>query len=61
MIAEKSAMRSGDELMARAAAAGITSIATISKTPMTLIATATTRAKQTVKMRCSRLGFIPEA
>ena len=45
----------------RAAAGGIRSIAAISSTPTTFIATDTVIAKEIVKKSCSFLGFIPLA
>ena len=45
----------------RAAAAGMISIAAISNTPTTLIATATVTAKDRVRINCSRLGSKPLA
>ena len=55
------AMDSGVLQNARAVAAGMISMAEINKTPTTLIATATTTAKASVKINCSRFGLMPLA
>ena len=52
---------SGVEDIVRAEAAGIISIAIISNTPTTLMPTATTMAKETVKIKDSFLGLKPFA
>ena len=55
------AMVSGVRARVRAAAAGMISIATISKTPTTLIATATISPNRSVKRSFSRFGLNPLA
>ena len=61
IIAATIAIVSGVLLKGRAVAAGIISIAVISRTPTTLIATATTTANDKVRMTFSRLGEMPHA
>ena len=61
MIAAMIAIVSGVLLKGRAVAAGIISMAVISRTPTTLIATATTTANDRVRIIFSRLGQMPHA
>ena len=55
------AIVSGVRAKGRAVAAGMISMAAMSRAPTTLIATATMIASANVRINCSRFGFPPEA